>query len=204
MTISYPLSLPATRISRVSLRAVNAVAHSWSPFTYHGQVHAYPGQMWQAEVSLPPMKRAQAEAWLAWLMSLRGAFGTFLMGDPLGCTPRGLAASHLGTPIITAQTGGTITVTGASANRTGWLLAGDYIQLGSGATATLHKVLEDASTSGSGVTTLEIWPHLRESRSGAVIVSDTVGRWRLVGGEHGWTSDQFATYGVTFAAMEAI
>lgn len=205
MTISYPLAFPThTRVRGISMRAVNAVAHGWSPFTFQGQVQAFAGQMWQAEVSLPPMKRAQAEAWLAWLVSLRGPYGTFLMGDPLGCTPRGQAATHLGTPIITAQTGGSVAVTGASASRAGWLLAGDYVQLGSGATATLHKVLADANTNASGETTLELWPHLRASRSGAVVVSNTAGRWRLTGTEHGWSSSELAVYGVTFGCMEAI
>ena len=83
MAIIYPLSLPtATGIAQIEIRAINAVAYSRSPFTFSGQAHAYSGQMWQADVSLPPMKRDNAEQWIAWLISLRGQFGTFLLNDP--------------------------------------------------------------------------------------------------------------------------
>ena len=60
MAITYPLSFPvATKvIQSIELRAINAVAYSRSPFTFSGQAFAYPGQMWTADISLKPMKRA--------------------------------------------------------------------------------------------------------------------------------------------------
>ena len=98
MAISYPLTMPTdTGIRSVELRAINAVAYSRSPFSFAGQAFAYSGQMWQADVTLPPMKRTDAEQWIAWLVSLRGAYGSFLLGDPLGCVARGVAT---GTPRI--------------------------------------------------------------------------------------------------------
>jgi hypothetical protein len=95
MAISYPLSLPTVSgIRAVEFRATNAVAYSASPFTFAGQAHAYPGQMWQADVTLAPMRdRADAEEWNAFLLSLRGQFGTFLLGDPNASTLRGTATS---------------------------------------------------------------------------------------------------------------
>jgi hypothetical protein len=94
MAISYPLALPTvTGIRSVDIRAVNAVAYSQSPFTFIGQAHAYQGQMWQAEITLPAMNRSTAETWIAFLLSLRGQFGTFLLGDPRGCALRGTATS---------------------------------------------------------------------------------------------------------------
>jgi hypothetical protein len=90
MAISYPLSTPTNiGIAQIELRAINAVAYSRSPFTFSGQAFAYSGQMWQADISLPNMKRQDAEYWVSFLLSLRGQFGTFLLGDPLGATPRG-------------------------------------------------------------------------------------------------------------------
>ena len=94
MAITYPLTLPThTGIRSVSFRARNAVAYSMSPFTFAGQAHVYPGQMWEADITLPPMKRGHAEEWNAFLMSLNGQAGTFLLGDPNGCAPRGSALS---------------------------------------------------------------------------------------------------------------
>ena len=204
MAITYPLSLPThTGIRSVSFRARNAVAYSMSPFTFAGQAHQYAGQMWEADITLPAMRRSNAEQWNAFLMSLNGQAGTFLLGDPNGATPRGTAAASPGTPIITDQTGSTISVTGAATSQTGWLLAGDYIQLGAATTATLHKVLVDAGTDGSGNATLEVWPAVRGTRSGSVVVSNAVGKFRLSENVSGWNAD-VAQYGITFSAGEAV
>jgi hypothetical protein len=206
MAISYPLSMPTnTRIRSIELRAVNAVAYSRSPFTFAGQAFAYAGQMWQADVTLPPMKRADAEQWLAWLVSLRGSLGTFLLGDPLGCVARGVAT---GTPLIKggSQTGGTINIDGATSGVTGWLKAGDYVQIGSGGTARLHKVLQDANSDGSGNVTLELWPHVRTAPAdnAAVTVSSAKGLFRLASNEQAWSINEASIYGITFSAMEAV
>lgn len=206
MAISYPLTMPThTGIRSVELRAINAVAYSRSPFSFAGQAFAYSGQMWQADVTLPPMKRTDAEQWLAWLVSLRGSLGTFLLGDPLGCIPRGVAT---GTPLIKggSQTGGTILIDGATTSVTGWLKAGDYVQIGSGLTARLHKVLVDTNSDSSGNVTLELWPHVRTAPAdnAAVTVSNAKGLFRLSSNEQAWSSNEAAIYGISFGAMEAI
>lgn len=205
MAITYPRDLPShTGIRSVELRAVSATSLNQSPFTFQSTAYEYAGQMWQADIELPPMKRADAEVWVAWLLSLRGRAKDFLLGDPSGPAPRGQAATFPGTPIITDQTGGTINVTGASVSKTEWLLPGDYIQLGSASTATLHKVLESADTDASGDVTLEIWPYVRGTRSGSVTVSNAVGRFRLASNEQAWSINEASIYGITFGAMEAI
>ena len=206
MAIIYPLSLPTnTGIKQIEFRAINAVAYSASPFTFSGQAFAYSGQMWQADITLPMMKRDNAEQWLSWLISLRGQYGTFLLGDPTGSTARGVAT---GAPLVNGagQTGGTLVIDGATVSTTGWLKAGDYIQLGSAGTSTLHKVLQDANSDGAGNVSLEIWPHLRVSPSNnsSVVVSNTKGRFRLSSNEQAWSIDEASRYGMAFAAMEAI
>lgn len=205
--ISYPLSLPvATKaIQSIEIRAVNAVAYARSPFTFAGQAFAYSGQMWTADVTLKPMKRADAEQWVAWLLSLRGQLGTFLMGDPMGATARGVAT---GTPLVNgaSQTGGSLVLDGATNSTSGWLKAGDYIQLGSGSTARLHKVLADANSDSSGNVTLDIWPHIRvaPADNATVTVSNAKGLFRLSSNDQGFSINESAIYGMTFAAMEAV
>ena len=207
MTISYPLSLPvATKaIQSIEIRAVNAEAYSRSPFTFAGQAFAYAGQMWTADVTLKPMKRADAEQWNAWLLSLRGQLGTFLMGDPMGATARGVAT---GTPLVNgaSQTGGSLVIDGATSSTTGWLKAGDYIQLGSNGSSRLHKVLADANSDGSGNVTLDIWPHIRvaPADNATVTVSNAKGLFRLSSNEQAFSINESAIYGMTFAAMEAV
>lgn len=199
MAISYPLALPTiTGIRSVDIRAVNAVAYSQSPFTFSGQAHAYQGQMWQAEITLPAMNRSAAETWIAFLLSLRGQFGTFLLGDPRGCALRGTATSCVVTGSAGDNTVNAIVPSGQT------LLAGDYIQLGSGSTAALHKVLVNYTGTGSA-SGLEIWPALRVARSSATAtLSNTKGLFRLSSNEQGWSSNELAKYGITFAAREAI
>ena len=94
MAITYPLSIPTTiGIENIELRAVNAVATSQSPFTYKQQIVQHTGQRWEASITIPPVKRDLAEEWVAFLLSLKGPTGTFLLGDPLGATPRGTAST---------------------------------------------------------------------------------------------------------------
>lgn len=206
MAITYPLSLPtATGIAQIEIRAVNAVAYSRSPFTFSGQAHAYSGQMWTADVSLPPMKRDDAEQWIAWLISLRGQFGTFLLNDPSGATPRGSAG---GTPLVNgaSQTGNLINIDNCTASQTGWLKAGDYVQFGTGSSSSLHKVLEDVNSNSSGETTLEIWPSVRTAPAdnSAVVTSSAKGLFRLSSNEQAFSVNEASIYGITFAAMEAV
>lgn len=206
MTINFPLSLPAVGgIKTIGLRSVNAVMVSASPFTFKQQVFSHTGQRWESEVSLRPMGRADAEEWIAWLMSLRGSVGTFLMGDPLGVTARGSVG---GSPVVSgaAQTGSILNITGATISQTNWARAGDYIQLGSASGATLHKVLQAANSDGSGNVALDIWPSMRAAPAdaSAVVVTGTKGLWRLTTNSTEWNADEMRVYGITFAAVEAI
>tara|TARA_R110000803_G_scaffold72752_2_gene136457 strand:- start:2088 stop:2708 length:621 start_codon:yes stop_codon:yes gene_type:complete len=206
MTITYPLSIPTNKnIKSVDFRAINAVAYSTSPFTFSGQAFAYAGQMWQADITLPSMRRSDAEQWVAWLISLRGQFGTFLLGDFVGGTARGAAT---GTPVVNgaSQSGGALIIDGAASSVTGWLKAGDYIQLGTGLTSRLHKVLQDSNSDSGGNVTLDIWPHLRSSpaEDSAVVVSSAKGVFRLASNETAWKISDILLYGITFGVAEVI
>jgi hypothetical protein len=194
MAITYPLSTPTSiGIASIELSATNAVAISRSPFTFSQQVHTYAGQMWSASVTIPPLRKEFVEPWVAFLLALRGQTGTFLLGDPNNTTPRGTATSA--------------TITGASGSSSltvtmlGTLLAGDYIQLGTGADATLHKVLVDQSGNG----TLEVWPALRKARSSvSATLTNTKGLFRLANNTQSWSINESSAYGLQFDAMEAI
>ena len=206
MAITYPLTLPShTGITGITFRAVNTVGITQSPFTYSQQVVAHSGQRWEVDVTLPAMARADAEQWIAFLVSLRGVFGTFTLGDPVGASPRGSAG---GTPLVNgaSQTGGTLNIDGCTASQTGWLKAGDYIQLGTAGTATLHKVLADADSNGSGEVSLDIWPYIRTAPAddASVTLTNTVGRFRLASNQQNWNINEASIFGMTFGGVEAI
>lgn len=194
MAITYPLALPTSiGIAQITLTANNAVAISQSPFTFQQQIVKHPGQRWTASVSIPPVRRETAEPWVAFLLALNGPVGTFLLGDPNAKAPRGTATSA------------TITGTAGSASptitMTGTLLAGDYIQIGTGATATLHKVLQDRSGTG----TLEVWPALRSTvTSATVTLTNTVGRFRLSNTQQSFDINNASFYGISFDCVEAL
>lgn len=206
MPISYPLSLPTTAgIMRVRLVANDVVGVSQSPFTAVQQVYRYSGQFWEADITLPPMKRADAEYWISFLLKLNGPFGTFLMGDPNGATARGVAT---GTPLVNGagQTGNELVTDGWTTSTTGILKAGDYIQLGTGATSRLYKVLDDVNSDGSGNATLTVWPDLRSAPAdnAAITVSNTKTTFRLNSAQTSWDINEATIYGLTFGAREAL
>ena len=209
MAISYPLSLPTVSgIAQINLRAVNAVGISESPFTFKQQIIEHSGQRWEADVSMPPMQRENAERWISFLVSLNGVRGTFLLGDPNAATPRGSASTTPGTPVVNGagQTGDSLTIDGCPNNATGYLKAGDYIQLGGGSSATLHKVLSDVDTNGIGQASLDLWPYIRNAPAddSTVVVSNAKGLFRLGSNQTDWSINQAAIYGITFSALEAI
>ena len=199
MPVSYPVSFPVgIGLSSIELRAINSVAISRSPFTFDSQAIAYSGQMWQADVTIPATNDlAVSEEWVAFLLSLRGQFGTFLMGDPLRTSLRGTATSCS----ITGSAGDSTVSATVPNGQT--LLRGDYIQLGIGADSTLHKVILDYTGTGSA-TNLDIWPALRKTRNSAATLSNTKGVFRLDSNEQSWSINESKVYGISFGAVEAI
>lgn len=205
MPISYPLNFPAVGIRNVTIRARTVVGLNSSPFTGQQQVYKHQGQWWEMEVTLPPMKRADAEQVAAFLVKLNGRFGTFTFGDPLNTAPRGVGT---GTPLVNGagQTGTDLVTDGWTPNTTGILRAGDWIQLGTGSSSRLHKVLDDVNSNGSGNATLTLFPDLRTSPAdnAAITVSSPKGLWRLAANEVDYSIDEASIYGMTFACVEAL
>lgn len=210
MAITYPVSLPTTiGIGSIELRARNVVSLTESPFTLKQQVVAHAGQRWEASINLPPSRRDLMEGWVAFLTSLRGPYGTFYLGDPNAATARGTASTTPGTPVIaTAMTSGdnSVHLSGLPVSETGYLEVGDYIQLGSGSTSTLHKVLEQVDSDISGEATFDVWPAVRRtvSLSEAVVVDDAKGLFRLASDVSSWSINNASVYGISFEAVEVI
>jgi hypothetical protein len=93
LAIQYPLAWPTHRGLRdIVIRRRKIVGGARSPFSILSeQFYEWPGnERWEADINLPPMGRNDASPWIAWLLSMDGPIGTFLMGDPDGATPRGL------------------------------------------------------------------------------------------------------------------
>jgi hypothetical protein len=203
MAITYPLALPTTAIPKaIKFSPVAVVAQTVSPFTLQEEVFEHQGQMWAAQVQLPSMIGADGEAWAAWKLALNGSFGSFLMGDPVNTSPSGTGG---GAPIAN----GAATTGAKEFNTKGWnpsetvLKAGDWIQLPN---YRLHKILVDVVSDGGGDATLDIFPRLRDDLDDAavLILSNTVGIWRMTDDAMTWDIGEAQIYGVNFSAREAL
>lgn len=207
MSISYPLALPTvTGIMSIRFNAHTTVAVSSSPFTGQQQVQEFPNQGWQADITLPPMKRASAEEWISFLLKLNGRRGTFLLHNPASLTTRGIGT---GTPLINgAHAAGvnSLVTDGWTINQTGILKAGDLIQLGTGSTSRMYKNLSDVNSDGSGNATLDIWPSTRAAAANndPIVVSSCKSVFRLATNDMSWDIGEALVYGIGFSAVEAI
>jgi hypothetical protein len=196
MTLSFPRTMPASlrTIQKISWRAYNVNASSTSPFTLTSQTIHYGACSWQADCTLPRMRAAQAEEWLGFLLSLKGKLGSFLLWDPARSTPRGTITAGL----LTATSGSD---EGTFSAVTGNLEIGDLFQLGTGATATLHKMITARSGNGTGT----FWPHVRRNITAEpLVLQKPCGVFQLASNITEWDVDAVAAYGLSFSVQELI
>jgi hypothetical protein len=203
MTISYPVSMP-TNVSQasISISQMNNVGQSESPYTYESQVQAYDGERWIAEINLPAMAREEAAPWIAFLASIRGKYGSFLLGDVKATDPLGAAT---GTPRVNggSQTGRVLITDGWTNSTNNILKAGDFISIGQ----KLYMNLTDVNSDGSGNATLDIWPALRESPSDnqSITTQNCKGVFKLTDTTTQlYTIDSRGAYLVSFSAVESL
>jgi hypothetical protein len=152
MAIAYPLSPPAIAglgPQDFTLSEVNVVGESESPFTLERQVQQWPGQRWELEANLPPMKMQKAEQWLAFLGALRGKSGYFLMGDYNRPTPQGpMSNASLALAVNGPNPSGSnnLLLRNCAASIANWAVAGDYI---SPVPASLNLPIQSVTITGS-------------------------------------------------------
>ncbi len=203
MTITFPISLPATpNFVTFDLQLSHATGRSASPFTSVTNVQEFLGSFWSLRATLPRMLAADADEWFGAFASLRGGVGTFLLSDPDHLSPRGTGN---GTPLVNggSQTG-ILLVTNGWANGETVLKRGDLFQLGSGSSAFIYMVTQDVTSDGSGNATIDFVPRLRASpgNGSAVVITSPQGRWRMATNDVRRTSD-LAKFRVALAAVEA-
>ena len=200
---SFPVTLPDYGTSSIRLRQRSVVAVGESPTTLEQQVQRHQGQVWILEAEYPPKGRATAEPLISALCSLNGREGTFLFGDTANKTALGVAT---GTPLVkgAAQTGETLLTDGWTISTSGIVKAGMYIQLGSGSTARLHKIMADANSDGSGNASLVVWPRLSPVAvpvdNSAIVTASPVGVFRLLTDGTDWSVDSMHIYGIAISA----
>ncbi|MGD9538557.1 MAG: hypothetical protein AB7P52_11575 [Alphaproteobacteria bacterium] len=188
---------PAFRSSRFGLRA-NTQSFE-SPLTRSVQTIELLGARWFATYELPPMRRAQAAAWMAFLVALQGRAGRFLGFDPDCRSPRGTGA---GTPFVKGEG-----QTGASLSTDGWapletvLKAGDYVAVN----GELKMMTADAASDGGGNATLAFKPSLRAAPpdDAPLTLDDASCTMMLIDDEQAaWDADAISVFGLSFSGVE--
>lgn len=181
MALTFPLPFPTTiGFSTFTIGIDHAVAVAESEFTFEAQVQEHQGVAWEISGSLQLLNRDQAEEYNAFIASLGGRKETFTVTPAGSGVPRGIAT---GTPVVkgASQTGQELITDGWTINTTGILKAGDFFQLGTGATATLHRVLVDVDSDGSGDATIDFSPKIvvAPADNETIVISNPVGVFRM-------------------------
>ena len=117
------------------------------------------GAIWGASYILPPMTRAEAAAWTAFLSDLLGQAGRFFGFDPDATTPRGSGGSDAPQVKGGSQTGKTLNTDTWTIDQTGLLLPGDFFEVN----GELKKVTASVNSDGAGDATIAFTPSLRAS-----------------------------------------
>jgi hypothetical protein len=208
--MSFPLSIPSgLKVTNSTFNLNDIVEVSESPFSFSEQVAEYSASRWEGSVTLRLMNRSQVAEIQAFLLKLRGRYGTFLYGDPdyLALGARGTAS---GTPLVNGsgftQGDTTIAIDGFTASESNVLRAGDYIQFGTGENARLHFVTEDTNSDGSGNASVSFMPALKDdlSDNDPVVITGAKGVFRLTDNVRGWSSDKSSVYSVSFSFTEVV
>lgn len=203
MTISFPLSLPAADPANLEIEVRPGVGVSRSPFTGGQQTYAWPNEKWFAQWNMPPMTRADAEAWVGGvLLALNGMEGSVLLGQPGYTTPQGTWSGQ--SPLVkgASQTGKTLVIDGLTGASTG--KAGDLFQLGSGSSARLHKLTKDFTADSGGEATLDFTPRLRSAPAdnAALTLASPKGLFMLAGNQGRWSVGAAMLYGLQLSFEE--
>jgi len=193
MAITYPLTPPSPfNLSRLSFTGVSATSRNTSPFTLQTQQYNWPGQAWLGSVDCPPMKRADAETVIAFLLAAQR--GTFYFQDYANTAPRGTITGML--DVATATANGT-TLTYTNAGGSGSFAVGDWLQI----STSLYKVVQVNSA-----TSVDLFPALRKSYAGGtdIFYTNAKGVFRLASPSTEWSIGEASIYGVGFAIIEDV
>lgn len=191
---TYPLSLPSiSHVRECAWDPVTIVGATSSVWTGQPQTFVWPGQWWQVEFSLIPLKDPNVGLWSAFLLKLNGQEGQFLFGDPARKLSLGNPSGSWTVGASAAANSTVLPIAGGS----GMFAVGDWIQIGT----YLHQVthLVDA-------THVQVFPRLRSAYANgtAIIYSNAMGVFQLATNSMPWSKDVAKIGAFTIKAREYI
>jgi hypothetical protein len=176
-----------------------------SPISGSVQTSELTGGKWMATFNLVTLTRAEAQAWIAFLVKLRGMSGRFYAHDPSNVSALGdLTGSN---PQINGggQTGKSLLVSGFAASTTGVLLAGDAISFDTATWRERHIVTADVDSDSSGNATLPLAFPMRQSPIQNDLIRTTSASciMRLADNDQAfWNVQEALRFGIQFSGVE--
>src|SRR4051812_15200600 len=90
--------------SSIQFDPLEKVEQNTSIYSGQSQTYDLMNSLWSGTVSLPILRRYDADMWQAFILSCRGMVNCFMLGDPSAALPKGIAK---GSPFVAgaSQTG---------------------------------------------------------------------------------------------------
>jgi len=198
MALSYPLTRPTGGFRSIEWHPRTIVGINSSPFTGQQQTYVWPGQWWEATVTLPSMTDTLAGVWQAFFLSLNGREGSFYFGDSVRTSPLGNIAGTLTVGAGAVANATTLPIAGAGSTV---FAVGDWLQVGAMTAARLHRVVKVIDSAS-----VDVFPRLRSAYAvgTTIIKTNPVGIFRLTS-IPAWGYDEIKRcQGLTFNAMEVL
>lgn len=129
--------------------------------------------LWTLELVPPPATERNIGPWKALLLALAGQLNQLEAWDPRRPIPLGTMRGVMTLSAAAAQGATALSITAGAGQAGKTLLAGDMLQLGSGATQQVVMVVAGATASGTGVIGVDVQPPLRTAfGAGAAVLWD--------------------------------
>ncbi|QOR55719.1 MAG: hypothetical protein YHS30scaffold667_15 [Phage 65_10] len=155
------------------------------------QTRLYGHPRWTVTLASPQrMTNAEAARWRQLVLSMKGRLNVLTVGDVVQTAPRGTMRGTITLRSSCAAGDETLLLTGGSGQAARTLLAGDFIQVGTGyGSSQLVCVLADATADSSGNIDVSIAHPMRDAytSSTAVTWDHPVGYFRQLGDKSTWT-----------------
>lgn len=161
---TYPVDVPIDFIDEIEVEKVDVASLQVATFTGRDRPQEFEGDYWRMEMRYSNIGPEEGREMSAFIASLRGPIGTFVIPFPGYGSPRGAAATNLSSPLVNGagQAGNRVlNVKNAPISLTSWLLPGDIMQVGPETRPHWHEVLEAVDTDENGLASVPIWPAVR-------------------------------------------
>ncbi len=202
--MAFPVTFPTDPgLTNVEFALSRQTAIAQSPFTGAEQRSNLTFSLWLLSGNVPDMSGDEVAVrnWRAFILELRGQYGTFTIVVPGNDDPSTGYSGTVGTVNGADQVGTTIVTQGWTAE-TALLNRGDYFNLGN----ELKMCTSSVTTGIGGAATIDFEPEIKipPTNGSDVIVNSPTITMRMQEDDLAWSLKHPLIYGFGFTAQEAV